>query len=98
MDILLCDYCCSSDKQGLVTFNNVTSEINTSVFNPSQLTENRMLYFWISDGFLDPIMGAAHHDGRFIRNIYGTELTVWYRSVLDVFLNDESLSLYAAFV
>ncbi|XP_039549341.1 cholesteryl ester transfer protein [Pimephales promelas] len=64
-----------SYHKGLVTFNNVTSEINTSVFNPSQLTENRMLYFWISDGFLDPIMGAAHQDGRFIRNIYGTELT-----------------------
>lgn len=63
-------------EQGLVTFNNVTSDLSTSVFNPSQLNENRMLCFWISDGLLDPVMGAAHHDGRFIRNVSGTELTV----------------------
>ncbi|XP_077049476.1 cholesteryl ester transfer protein [Siphateles boraxobius] len=71
-----------SYHKGLVIFNNVTSDLNTSVFNPSQLTENRMLYFWISDGLLDPIMGAAHHDGRFIRNISGTELTDLFQTEL----------------
>uniref|UniRef100_A0A672NKR6 Lipid-binding serum glycoprotein N-terminal domain-containing protein n=1 Tax=Sinocyclocheilus grahami TaxID=75366 RepID=A0A672NKR6_SINGR len=47
-----------------------------------QLTENRMLYFWISDGLLDPLMSAAHHDGRFIRNISGTELTDLFQTEL----------------
>ncbi|XP_051725495.1 cholesteryl ester transfer protein [Ctenopharyngodon idella] len=71
-----------SYHKGLVTSNNVTSDLSTSVFNPSQLTENRMLCFWISDGLLDPMMGAAHHDGRFIRNISGTELTDLFQTEL----------------
>ncbi|ROL43312.1 Cholesteryl ester transfer protein [Anabarilius grahami] len=71
-----------SYHKGLVTFNNVTSDLSTSVFNPSQLTENRMLYFWISDGLLDPMMGAAHHDGRFIHNISGTELIDLFQTEL----------------
>ncbi|KAI7802143.1 cholesteryl ester transfer protein precursor [Triplophysa rosa] len=64
-----------SYHKGLVSYKNETSVFNTSVFNPSQLSENRMLYFWFSDKLLDPLMGAVHHDGRFIRNISGTELT-----------------------
>lgn len=64
-----------SYHKGLVKYNDETSVLNTSVFNPSQLSENRMLYFWISDGLLDPLMSAAYHDGRFKRNISGTELT-----------------------
>ncbi|KAA0715020.1 Cholesteryl ester transfer protein [Triplophysa tibetana] len=64
-----------SYHKGLVTYKNETSVFNTSVFNPSQLSENRMLYFWFSDRLLDPLMGAVHHDGRFVRNISGTELT-----------------------
>ncbi|KAK9958913.1 hypothetical protein ABG768_011011 [Culter alburnus] len=71
-----------SYHKGLVTFNNVTSDLSTSVFNPSQLNENRMLCFWISDGLLDPVMGAAHHDGRFIRNVSGTELTDLFQTEL----------------
>ncbi|XP_067245369.1 cholesteryl ester transfer protein [Chanodichthys erythropterus] len=71
-----------SYHKGLVTFNNVTSDLSTSVFNPSQLNENRMLCFWISDGLLDPAMGAAHHDGRFIRNVSGTELTDLFQTEL----------------
>lgn len=64
-----------SYHKGLVTYKNETSVFNTSVFNPSQLSENHMLYFWFSDRLLDPLMGAVHHDSRFIRNISGTELT-----------------------
>ncbi len=71
----------SCDFQGLVIYNNTKTNLNTSVFNPSQLTENRMLYFWLSDGLLDPLMAAVHHDGRFIRNISGTELMVWNDSM-----------------
>ncbi|XP_056621775.1 cholesteryl ester transfer protein isoform X2 [Triplophysa dalaica] len=64
-----------SYHKGLVTYKNETSFFNTSVFNPSQLSENRMIYFWFSDRLLDPLMGAVHLDGRFVRNISGTELT-----------------------
>uniref|UniRef100_A0A9J8D8H1 Cholesteryl ester transfer protein, plasma n=2 Tax=Cyprinus carpio TaxID=7962 RepID=A0A9J8D8H1_CYPCA len=72
--IIKSDYIESYHK-GLVIYNNTKSDLSTSVFNPSQLPENRMLNFWISDGLLDPLMSAAHHDGRLIRNISGTELT-----------------------
>uniref|UniRef100_A0A671S240 Cholesteryl ester transfer protein n=1 Tax=Sinocyclocheilus anshuiensis TaxID=1608454 RepID=A0A671S240_9TELE len=71
-----------SYHKGLVIYNNTKSDLSTSVFNPSQLTENRMLYFWISDGFLEPLMSAAHHDGRFNRNISGTELTDLFQTEL----------------
>ena len=67
---------CCDDEQGLITYNNTIAVIDASVFHPSQLTEDRMLYFWISDEVLNPIMSAAHHDGRFVRNITGAELTV----------------------
>ncbi|XP_052438545.1 cholesteryl ester transfer protein [Carassius gibelio] len=71
-----------SYHKGLVIYNNTKSDLSTSVFNPSQLTEKRMLNFWISDGLLEPLMSAAHHDGRFIRNISGTELTDLFQTEL----------------
>lgn len=37
-----------STHQGLTTLNNVSAAINDSAFNPSQLTQNKMLYFWLS--------------------------------------------------
>lgn len=64
------------NNQGLTIYNGTKAFINASVFHPSQLTEDRMLYFWFSDGVLNPLTVAAHHDGRFIRNITGAELTV----------------------
>ncbi|XP_019733695.1 cholesteryl ester transfer protein [Hippocampus comes] len=63
-----------SYHKGLTKYNNTSSVIRDSVFNPSQLTENRMLYFWISDQVLNPMMAAAHQDGRFRLNITGAEL------------------------
>uniref|UniRef100_A0A9R1SI88 Cholesteryl ester transfer protein n=2 Tax=Cyprinus carpio TaxID=7962 RepID=A0A9R1SI88_CYPCA len=79
--IIKSDYIESYHK-GLVIYNNTKSDLSTSVFNPSQLPENRMLNFWISDGLLDPLMSAAHHDGRLIRNISGTELTDLFQTEL----------------
>lgn len=67
-------FCCVD--QGLTIYNGTKAVINASVFHPSQLTEDRMLYFWFSDDVLNPLTAAAHHDGRFIRNITGAELTV----------------------
>uniref|UniRef100_A0A3Q0RJM0 Cholesteryl ester transfer protein n=1 Tax=Amphilophus citrinellus TaxID=61819 RepID=A0A3Q0RJM0_AMPCI len=65
-----------SYHKGLTNYNNTVSVINESVFHPSQLTENRMLYFWVSDQFLNPILNAAHRDGRFQLNISGEQVTV----------------------
>uniref|UniRef100_A0A8C5EPP5 Lipid-binding serum glycoprotein N-terminal domain-containing protein n=1 Tax=Gouania willdenowi TaxID=441366 RepID=A0A8C5EPP5_GOUWI len=41
-----------SYHKGLTNYNNMSAVINNSAFHPSQLTENRMLYFWISDNIL----------------------------------------------
>lgn len=71
-----------SYHKGLVTFNNETSDLSNSVFHPSQLSEGRMLYFWFSDGLLDPLLGAIHNDGRFVRSISGTELTDLFQTEL----------------
>lgn len=59
-----------------MTYNGSTSVVNSSVFNPDQLTEEHSLYFWIADYFLDPLMTAMYNDGRFVLNISGEELTV----------------------
>lgn len=64
-----------SYHKGLTKYKNTTTFINESIFNPAQLTEHKMLYFWLSDQMLNPIIYAAHQDGRFQLNISGTELS-----------------------
>ncbi|CAB1323263.1 unnamed protein product [Coregonus sp. 'balchen'] len=71
-----------SYHKGLAKYNNVTAVINASVFDPSQLTEDRMLYFWISDEVLNPLITAAHQDRRFVLNISGLELTELFKTDL----------------
>ncbi|XP_028306273.1 cholesteryl ester transfer protein [Gouania willdenowi] len=71
-----------SYHKGLTNYNNMSAVINNSAFHPSQLTENRMLYFWISDEVLNPMMTAAHHDGRFQLNLTGEELAALFRTNL----------------
>lgn len=68
-----------SYHKGLIKYNNLTAVINDSVFDPSQLTENKMLYFWLSDQVLNPLLVAAHQDGRSQLNISGSELTELFR-------------------
>lgn len=63
-----------SYHKGLTKYKNSTAVIEQSNFNPAQLTENKMLYFWLSDDVLNPMLRAAHQDGRFQLNISGTEL------------------------
>uniref|UniRef100_A0A3Q3XMU0 Cholesteryl ester transfer protein n=1 Tax=Mola mola TaxID=94237 RepID=A0A3Q3XMU0_MOLML len=65
-----------SYHKGQTNYNNTSSVINNSVFHPGHLTENRMLYFWLSDKVFNPLITAAHQDGRFQLNISGAELTV----------------------
>uniref|UniRef100_A0A7N8WMY4 Cholesteryl ester transfer protein, plasma n=1 Tax=Mastacembelus armatus TaxID=205130 RepID=A0A7N8WMY4_9TELE len=63
-----------SYHKGLTNYKNTSTVISDSVYHPDQLTENRMLYFWVSDQVFNPMLSAAHHDGRFQLNIFGTEL------------------------
>uniref|UniRef100_A0A8C9W4J6 Cholesteryl ester transfer protein n=1 Tax=Scleropages formosus TaxID=113540 RepID=A0A8C9W4J6_SCLFO len=74
-----------SYHKGLTRYNNTSAVIEASAFNPAQLTEDRMIYFWLSDELLDPLVKAAHLDGRFVRSIGGQELA-------DVFEGDLSAS------
>uniref|UniRef100_A0A8C7R0B8 Cholesteryl ester transfer protein n=1 Tax=Oncorhynchus mykiss TaxID=8022 RepID=A0A8C7R0B8_ONCMY len=71
-----------SYHKGLAKYNNMTAVINESVFDPSQLTEDRMLYFWISDEVFNPLITAAHQDRRFVLNISGLELTELFKTHL----------------
>ncbi|XP_077453367.1 cholesteryl ester transfer protein isoform X1 [Stigmatopora argus] len=77
-----------SYHKGLTNYKNTTVVIDESAFNPHQLTENRMLYFWISDEVLNPIMTAAHNDGRFRLNITGTELIELFKTNLSTTMPD----------
>uniref|UniRef100_A0A3P9K6X5 Cholesteryl ester transfer protein n=1 Tax=Oryzias latipes TaxID=8090 RepID=A0A3P9K6X5_ORYLA len=64
-----------SYHKGLTNYNNTTSALNESAFHPSQLTEDRMLFFWFSDELFNPLIAAAHHDGRFHLNVSAGELS-----------------------
>ncbi|KAL6107378.1 cetp [Pungitius sinensis] len=64
-----------SYHKGLTKYNNTTAVIHDSVFHPSHLTEDKMVYFWISDQVFNPMVTAAHQDGLFQLNISGAELT-----------------------
>lgn len=68
-----------SYHKGLAKHNNMSAVINDSAFDPSQLTQNKMLYFWLSDQVLNPLLAAAHRDGRYQLNISGSELTDLFR-------------------
>uniref|UniRef100_A0A3Q3MIE3 Cholesteryl ester transfer protein n=1 Tax=Mastacembelus armatus TaxID=205130 RepID=A0A3Q3MIE3_9TELE len=69
-----------SYHKGLTNYKNTSTVISDSVYHPDQLTENRMLYFWVSDQVFNPMLSAAHHDGRFQLNIFGTELACLFES------------------
>ncbi|KAG9336952.1 hypothetical protein JZ751_029969 [Albula glossodonta] len=81
-----------SYHKGLARYHNYTAVINSSVFSPSQLSDDRMLYFWVSDDMLNPLMSVAYQDGRFIHNITGKELTDLFKVDLSTtpptFLNE----------
>uniref|UniRef100_A0A665TAI6 Cholesteryl ester transfer protein n=1 Tax=Echeneis naucrates TaxID=173247 RepID=A0A665TAI6_ECHNA len=84
-----------SYHKGLTKYNKTTAVISDSAFHPSHLTENRMLYFWLSDQVLNPLVTAAHQDGRFQLNITGAEITVSTQTV--TFLHLETVLLSVTF-
>ncbi|XP_072290523.1 cholesteryl ester transfer protein [Eucyclogobius newberryi] len=69
-----------SYHKGFTKYKNTTTVIEESNFNPRQLTENRMLYFWLSDQLFIPILKASHQDGRFQLNISGPELRELFKT------------------
>ncbi|XP_057691671.1 cholesteryl ester transfer protein [Corythoichthys intestinalis] len=77
-----------SYHKGLTNYKNTSAVIYESAFNPQQLTENKMLYFWISDEVLNPMITAAHQDGRFRLNITGPELTELFKTDLSTKMPD----------
>ncbi|KAF0040890.1 hypothetical protein F2P81_006788 [Scophthalmus maximus] len=72
---VITSYYIESYHKGLTNYKNTSAVISDSVFHPSQLTENRMVYFWLSDQVLNPVLTAAHKDDRFQLNITAAELT-----------------------
>ncbi|KAM9754487.1 cholesteryl ester transfer protein isoform 1-T2 [Menidia menidia] len=71
-----------SYHKGLTNYKNTTSVIDNSAFHPSQLTKDRMLYLWFSDELFNPLIAAAHQDGRFQLNISSNELTELFKMSL----------------
>ncbi|XP_063293980.1 cholesteryl ester transfer protein [Pelobates fuscus] len=60
--------------KGLLVYKNTTVHFNNSVFSPSLLTEDRMLYFWFSEDVLNSLALAAFLDQRFVLLLTGHEL------------------------
>ncbi|KAK2841824.1 hypothetical protein Q5P01_012024 [Channa striata] len=71
-----------SYHKGLTNYNNTSSAIRDSHFDPSQLTEDRMLYFWVSDQVFNPMLTAAHQEGYLKLNLSGTELSELFKTSL----------------
>ncbi|NXU12774.1 CETP protein, partial [Pardalotus punctatus] len=63
-----------SHHKGLVVYKNNSSVLSDSVFSPSLLTENRMLYFWLSEHTISSLASAAFLDGRLVLNLRGEKL------------------------
>uniref|UniRef100_A0A8D0G798 Cholesteryl ester transfer protein n=1 Tax=Sphenodon punctatus TaxID=8508 RepID=A0A8D0G798_SPHPU len=62
--------------KGLLLYKNYSDAFCDSSFNPSLLSESRMLYFWFSDHVLNSLALAAFMDGRLVLTITGDELKV----------------------
>ncbi|XP_039989821.1 cholesteryl ester transfer protein isoform X2 [Xiphias gladius] len=71
-----------SYHKGVTNYNNTSTAISDSVFHPCQLTEDRMLYFWVSDQVFNSMLTAAHKDGRLQLKISGAELTEIFKTNL----------------
>ncbi|XP_068117713.1 cholesteryl ester transfer protein [Hyperolius riggenbachi] len=63
-----------SHHKGFLEYKNHTVHFNNSIFTPSLLTEDRMLYFWFSEEVLDNLVMGYHLDERLVLTLTGTEL------------------------
>ncbi|XP_073515675.1 cholesteryl ester transfer protein [Phyllobates terribilis] len=74
-----------SHHKGLLAYKNLTVSYNDSIFSPSLLTDDRMLYFWFSEQVLDSLMMAYFLDQHLALNLTGEELK-------DILQNDNDAS------
>ncbi|KAM4017708.1 cholesteryl ester transfer protein isoform 2-T2 [Anomaloglossus baeobatrachus] len=74
-----------SHHKGFLAYNNLTIPYNDSVFSPSLLTHNRMLYFWFSEQVLDSLVLGYFLDQHLALNLTGDELK-------DILQNDNDAS------
>ncbi|XP_038561059.1 cholesteryl ester transfer protein isoform X1 [Micropterus salmoides] len=77
-----------SYHKGLTNYNDTFSVITDSGFHPSHLTENKMLYFWMSDQVFNPLLTAVHKDGRLQLNISGADLAELFKTNLSSAMPD----------
>eukprot|EP00079_Xenopus_tropicalis_P011402 XP_002937216.4 PREDICTED: cholesteryl ester transfer protein [Xenopus tropicalis] len=63
-----------SHHKGVLLYKKPFDISNSSLFSPSLLSENRMLYFWFSEHVLNSMAQAAFFDGRLELKLTGSEL------------------------
>ncbi|KAM9302058.1 cholesteryl ester transfer protein [Gastrophryne carolinensis] len=63
-----------SHHKGLLEYKNTNVYYNSSMYSPSLLTDDRMLYFWFSEQVLDNLVFGYHLDGRLVLTLTGAEL------------------------
>uniref|UniRef100_A0A8C5Q2S4 Cholesteryl ester transfer protein n=1 Tax=Leptobrachium leishanense TaxID=445787 RepID=A0A8C5Q2S4_9ANUR len=60
--------------KGSLAYKNISVPYNSSMYSPSLLTQNRMLYFWFSDHVLNSLGLASFLDNRLVLLLTGHEL------------------------
>nr|DBA16972.1 TPA: hypothetical protein GDO54_002495 [Pyxicephalus adspersus] len=64
-----------SHHKGLLKYKNLTVHYhNSSIYEPSMLSEDRMLYFWFSEKSLDDLVLGYHLDQRLVLSLTGAEI------------------------
>ncbi|NP_001088804.1 cholesteryl ester transfer protein L homeolog precursor [Xenopus laevis] len=63
-----------SRHKGAVLYRKPSDIFNSSLYTPSLLSENRMLYFWFSEHVLNSMAQASFFDGRLELKLTGSEL------------------------
>ncbi|XP_040185103.1 cholesteryl ester transfer protein [Rana temporaria] len=63
-----------SHHKGFLEYKNHSVYYNSSIYTPSMLTEDRMLYFWFSEQVLDYLVLGYYLDERLVLTLTGAEL------------------------
>ncbi|KAM5138643.1 cholesteryl ester transfer protein [Mantella aurantiaca] len=74
-----------SHHKGLLEYKNLSVYYNSSMYAPSLLTEDKMLYFWFSEQVLDYLVLGYFLDERLVLKLTGAELK-------DIFKDDNTES------
>ncbi|XP_018410885.1 PREDICTED: cholesteryl ester transfer protein [Nanorana parkeri] len=63
-----------SHHKGFLEYKNLSVYYNSSIYAPSLLTEDKMLYFWFSEQVLDYLVLGYYLDERLVLTLTGAEL------------------------